>query len=494
MTDYAFYSLIPAITTIAVSVISHNVSLALFMGILSGVFVISGAAPAVIAEKTCHYAYATFADLERIEISLFVMLIGGLLEIMSASGAYYMLASALAKKLDSARKSRLATWLLGVFIFFDDYANVLIAGSSMRRINSINKASIAQIGYIVDIVSEIASVAIISTWAAYEGSIMFESSAKFGLNKSSMELLISSLPYHFYTYTGIALAFLTAYTGRWFGTGFETKAAAACESEPDELDKNIRTHHFLVPVLSLIAMAFGGLFISGYISLKLKNETSITLIKILSNSPTIEVLLVSAVASTLLCVYLMKKDGVLPQSSYFKIFLIGKLGMSHAALIIMLSNGLAKISGDLGTGTYITGIASGIITQAALPAAIFAMSSLITVATGFSWSSMAIMMPVAYQMAMAGSGVTMIPVLSGAVVSGAISGAHMVPYSDKSVMTAAACKITTIYHVKTQFLNVLCAIIASVAAYLTLGATSSLPLAAFLSILFITAAHFIFAK
>lgn len=495
MNDYSFYSLIPALTTIVISVATHNVSLALALGIFSGVLVISGTAAAVIYDKTIHYAIATFADLERVEISLFVMLIGGLLEIMSASGAYYMLADTLARRLDDAKKSRLATWLIGIFIFFDDYANVLIAGSSMRKINIINRASIAQVGYIVDIVSEIASVAIISTWAAYEGSIMLESSLKFNLNKGSMELLIASLPYHFYTYLGIIFAFLTAYSGKWLGTRFETEGACSDGGKDgDEIDSQVRTRHFLTPVLSLIAFAFGGLFASGYVRLKYKGEEAATLINILSNAPTIEVLLVSAIAATLICVYMMKKDGVLAGRSYFKIFLIGKLGMSHAALIIMLSNGLAKISADLGTGTYITSIAGGFITAWALPAIIFFASCLITVATGFSWSSMAIMMPVAYQMAIAHAGASLIPILSGAVVSGAISGAHLVPYSDKSVMTAAACKITAVYHVKTQFLNVTCAIAASIIGYLIAGATASYLLGFAAATAIIGAVHYLFAK
>lgn len=495
MTDYSFYSLIPAVTTIIISVATHNVSLALALGILSGVFVITGVSAALIYEKTIHYAIATFADLERVEISLFVMLVGGLLEIMSASGAYYMLADTLARRLDNAKKSRLATWFIGIFIFFDDYANVLIAGSSMRKINSINRASVAQVGYIVDIVSEIASVAIISTWAAYESSIMFESSLKFSLNKSSMELLIASLPYHFYTYLGIFFAFLTAYSGKWLGVGFEAPGASTeGEKSEDIIDTNVRTRHFLAPILSLIVFAFGGLFAGGYLKLVYEGGQAATLINILSNAPTIEVLLVSAIAATLICVYLMKKDGVLTGRSYLKIFLVGKLGMSHAALIIMLSNGLAKISADLGTGTYITSIAGGFITAWALPAIIFFASCLITVATGFSWSSMAIMMPVAYQMAITHAGASLVPILSGAVVTGAISGAHLVPYSDKSVMTAAACKITAVYHVKTQFLNVTCAIAASIIGYLIAGATASYLLGFAAALTIIAAVHFTFAR
>ncbi len=547
MQDYSFHSLMPAIVTIIVSVATHNVIAALALGIFSGVIVISGANAAIIFEKTFHYIEATFADAERIEISIFVMLIGGLLEIMSASGAYYMLADTLSRKLDTAVKSRLATWLIGIFIFFDDYANVLIAGSSMRKINFINRVSIAQAGYIVDIVSEIASVAIISTWAAYEGSLMLEASLKFGLKKSSMELLIASLPYHFYTYLGIIFTFLTAYSGKWLGTRFERPDAetktiidAKKEKSPeyqaknlieikakktntinvineinavtgslhndefitetersndkDGMDKCVRTHHFLVPILSLIAIAFGGLFISGYFLLRRDGNEPATLINILSKSPTIEVLLFSAIAATILCVYLMKKDGVLAGKSYFKIFLIGKFGMSHAALIIMLSNGLAKISNDLGTGQYITGMAGGFVTEAILPAIIFITSMLITVATGFSWSSMAIMMPVAYQMAAAHAGTTLIPVISGAVVTGAISGAHLVPYSDKSVMTAAACKITPIYHVKTQFLNVICAIIASAAGYFIAGMAASYLFGFITATAIIFIIHYLFAE
>ncbi|HNY13574.1 MAG TPA: Na+/H+ antiporter NhaC family protein [Candidatus Wallbacteria bacterium] len=493
MVDYSYYSLIPAAVTILFSVATHKVSLSLFLGIVSGVAVISGLSPAAFFNNFISHIYAAFADAERLEIALFVMLVGGLLEMISASGAYYALAESLARVLGNARRSRLATWFLGVLMFFDDYANVLIAGSSMRKINAVHHVSPALIAYIVDIVSEIASVAIISTWAAYEGSIMLESALKLGVKMTSSELMMSSLPYHFYTYFGIFFALLTAYSGKWLGYGLEKHMSHNAMRVEAAHSESVRLIHVAAPLATMIAFSFGGLFAVGYTRLVLAGDMDRSLMKILSKAPTIEVLLASIVISSILCVILMKKDGVMKERSYLRVFVRGKMEMFQAALIIMLSNGLAKVSGDLGTGAFITGSVGSFVAPYAVPALIFAVSSLITVATGFSWSSMAIMMPVGYQMGISSFGPGSLPLISGAVICGAISGAHLVPFSDKSVMTAAACKITPMYHVRTQFLNVMAAIVVSFFAFLAIGLSCPVILCFLIGIAVISAIHIIFA-
>jgi len=421
------------------------------------------------------------------------MLVGGLLELLSASGAYYALAESLARLLGDARRSRMATWFLGVLMFFDDYANVLIAGSSMRKINAVHHVSPALIAYVVDIVSEIASVAVISTWAAYEGSIMLESAMKLGVKMNSSELMIASLPYHFYTYFGIFFALLTAYSGKWLGYKLEKHMSHNALRADVTHCKSVRLIHVAAPLAAMVLLSFGGLFAVGYIRLALAGDMDRSLMKILAKAPTIEILLASIIISSILCVILMKKDGVMKDRSYLKVFVRGKMEMFQAALIIMLSNGLAKVSGDLGTGAFITGSAGTLVAPYAVPALIFAVSCVITVATGFSWSSMAIMMPVGYQMGISSLGPGSVPLISGAVICGAISGAHLVPFSDKSVMTAAACKITPMYHVRTQFLNVMAAIVVSFFAFLAIGLSFHVLLCFCVGLAAISAIHILFA-
>ncbi|HQG28310.1 MAG TPA: hypothetical protein PLY73_07105, partial [Candidatus Ozemobacteraceae bacterium] len=130
--DFGILSLIPVVVTILAAVMTHRVALALFLGIVAGAFTIKHAAIGAGFSACLQYLKLSFTDVERLKIAFFIVLVGGLLEIISRSGAYERFSEAISVKLDSARKTRVATFLLSLCVFFDDYANVLICGASMR--------------------------------------------------------------------------------------------------------------------------------------------------------------------------------------------------------------------------------------------------------------------------------------------------------------------------------------------------------------------------
>ena len=177
-----------------------------------------------------------------------------------------------------------------------------------------------------------------------------------------------------------------------------------------------------------------------------------------------------------------------------KSLLKGMRSMIDVSLVIFMATGLAAVSSDLGTGAFITNSFSGYITPQILPALIFVISMLITVATGFSWSSMAIVMPIAYQMAASEGLLALIPVLSAAVVSGAVSGEHMIPYSEKAVMTSAACRISPVYHIRTQILQTLTVFTGGVISFIFIGFQAPLILSFIAGLAFILIIHVIFAR
>ena len=168
--------------------------------------------------------------------------------------------------------------------------------------------------------------------------------------------------------------------------------------------------------------------------------------------------------------------------------------MVDVSLVIFMATGLAAVSSDLETGRYISDSLSSYITPQILPAVIFVIAMLITVATGFSWSSMAIVMPIAYQMTVVADVSDMIPVISAAVISGAVSGEHMIPYSEKCVMTSAACKISPVYHIRTQILQTVTAFSAGIISFLLIGHHQPLWLAFLAGLVFILFMHKTFAR
>ena len=168
--------------------------------------------------------------------------------------------------------------------------------------------------------------------------------------------------------------------------------------------------------------------------------------------------------------------------------------MVGVSLVILLAGGLSAVSMALGTGKYITHSVSSFLQPGVIPLLIFVVSMLITVATGFSWSSMAIVMPIAFQMVVADNMPEMIPVVSAAVISGAVSGEHIIPFSEKAVMSAAACKITPVYHIKTQILQTLSVFTAACIGYIIIGLFHSLVLAFAIPLALLLIIHFAFAR
>lgn len=228
-----------------------------------------------------------------------------------------------------------------------------------------------------------------------------------------------------------------------------------------------------MPIATLILSGGIGLFLSGYLIARSSGDT-ITFTGILGNAPVMEVLLLATLLAICVSVVMLRRSDVLPAASIRNNFFRGMGTMISAGMVIILANGLARISEELGTGTFISAGVGNMVSPALLPAFIYLIAMLITIATGFSWSSMAITMPIAYQMVFVQSGPEMIPVVSGAVICGAITGAQLVPYSDKTVMTAAACGISPLLHVKTQIPQVAVVAIVSIGGYIALGSGCSL--------------------
>jgi len=490
--EYEFLSLIPALITIVVALATHRVALALFLGVLGGAFVLGGYQVMGFLEGSFHYLLDAFADIERLKIVFFVILIGGLLEIIAGSGAYNTFAGAISRKLNSPRKTRTTTWGLSMCLFFDDYANVLISGASMRKINMKNGVTPAMLAYIVDVVAIMASIMIVSTWASYEGSVMAQAGESIGMEKSITTFFLESLPYHFYTFLAIILAFTVAYSGRWFG--YRADSATYRLNDQSEVNNHhSKSYHLLAPILTLIGFALIALFVSGTYIL-IRAQQPVTLINIIGVAPSVEILILSTILSLGVAVMLLRKDRVISLGTIGGRFLQGTRNMTGVSLVIILAGGLSAVSLDLGTGTYITGAVSSFVTPALIPLLIFVVSMLITVATGFSWSSMAIVMPIAFQMVAASQLPELLPVVSAAVISGAVSGEHIIPFSEKAVMSAAACKITPVYHIKTQIFQSVAVFMAACLGYLIIGHDHSLILALVIPLALLLTTHFIFAR
>ena len=286
---------------------------------------------------------------------------------------------------------------------------------------------------------------------------------------------------------------MVAFSGKWFGYKLDTQKYTLTEKKAVSAFEGVRPYHVFVPFIALILFAIVGLFVSGFYILHSTGE-EITLINILGSAPSIDVLIWGTVFSILLGLGLMLKDKAIVAKTIVPEAWKGFKSMFEVSLVIIFATSLSFVSDDLFTGAYISGIITPFISPEVLPVLIFIMSMLITMATGFSWSSMAIVMPVAYSLAQANGVIEFLPILSAAVISGSISGEHIIPYSEKCVMTSAACKIKPVYHIKTQILQVLLVFASASAGFYLLGIGTPVLLVFGITMGFVLLVHWLFAR
>ena len=488
---HGFLSLAPALVTILVALALRRVALALFCGVAAGALVLGGFRPLPALAGLGRNLLGSFTDLDRLKIVAFIMLIGGLLELISASGAYNAFGRAVGSTLGTGRKARMAAWGLSCCLFFDDYANVLISGTAMRTVTDRNRVSAAILAYLVDVVALLASVMLVSTWAAYEGALMVGAARAIHVQGGLSVFFIQSLPYHYYTYLAIFLSLLVAWTGKWFGSRLDDHAYSPADESRAE-GAGARPRHVLVPILTLLGVAVGGLFGFGVRALHALGEP-VTVIRILGAAPSVNILIGATLLAILVASAMLLGDGVLGHARVRVHFHRGLGAMASIAFIVLLASSLSQMSKDLGTGLYLAQACHPFLGPATLPLVVFLLALLVTLTTGFSWGSMAIVMPVAFQLAAALGG-TLLPVVSAAVITGACAGEHLVPYSEKAVMTAAACGIPPIYHVKTQVFQTLAALVAAGSGFLLIGLGVSLVWTYLLPAALLLGLHWAFAR
>lgn len=490
MSDAGLLVLLPALVTILAAVLTRKLPLALLLGILTGAIVLGQARPGESAGFFWTGLTAGLVDVDKLKIVIFLLLVGGLLEMIGASGAYAALAHKLSRRLTTPRRGRMAAWGLSAGLFFDDYANVLISGSAMRPILDRLRVTPAMLAYIIDVVAILASAALLSTWSAFESSELARAAASVGREASATLLFLRALPYHLYTFLAIGLTLAVAWSGRWFGARLDKRSFPARPDEDVE-GEGARARHAVAPLVVLVGGAFTALVGTGAWFARQAGEP-LTLEAILRRAYPIEGLIAATLAALIVGALLLWKDGVLSHLHIRRSFHRGVLAMIEVSLIMLLATALSRQAVDLGTGTYLAGAIGPWLGPAALPPLCFLLAAAVTVATGFSWGAMSLILPVAYSLGLAKP--ELLPILSGAVITGAVAGEHLIPYSEKVVMTGIACGIPPLYHIKTMLPQSLAALTAAALGFLLLGLGWGLLAALAVPAALLLAAHLLFAR
>ena len=483
---FGLWTLIPPMVAIILAFITKNVIVSLFIGILSGSFLISltehsffGAIVQAFLDFV-NRALNSLADPWNAGIVLQVLAIGGVINLVAKMGGAKAIAEALAKKAKTVKSTQLTTWLLGLCVFFDDYANALIVGPIMRPVADKMKLSREKLSFIIDATAApVAGLAIISTWIGLEVSLIGEGFKSIGIEESGFGVFLQTIPYRFYNILILAFIVITAITLKEFGPMRKAEIAArkgkvqkndevaVSTSEMDELEPKegvkLSVWNAIVPIGALILSALVAFYYSGYSTIM--GGDDVTLQTLMTNSPfsfkgimeafaasdASVALLQSALFASIVAIIMGVVKKIFTVSEAIEVWIDGMKTLIITGAILILAWSLGSVIKEVGTAHYLVEILQGAIPAFLLPSLIFILGAVISFSTGTAYGTMTILMPLAIPLAYSiNPEMSFVVVSVSAVLTGAIFGDHCSPISDTTILSSMGAGCNHIDHVKTQ--------------------------------------------
>ncbi|RKD33514.1 Na+/H+ antiporter NhaC family protein [Thermohalobacter berrensis] len=501
MEDLGILSVVPPLMAIILALITRQVLPALFVSIWIGASILSGGNIFTGFAKTIeHYIAGSIADEWNAGIIAFDIGLGGMIGIVAKSGGAKAIAEWLGKKAKNPKGGQLATWTMGLAIFFDDYSNTLLVGNTMRPLTDKLRVSREKLSYICDsTAAPVASMALISTWIAYEMGLLRDAFTTIGLDMNSYAAFIKSIPYRFYSITALFFVLAIVLLGRDFGPMLRAEirarltgkvvgdgATPLASKELTEMEIKegtpLRTYNALIPVFTVIFMVIFGLYINGYNAImggenteliaRIKaNPLAFTSVRdIIGNANAAVAMMWASYSGTIVAMVLVLTQRILTFKEAVEAWIDGAKSLVIALMVLVLAWSIGRLCKDLGTADYLVSILEGNISPRIIPLAVFILGCLIAFSTGTSWGTTAILMPIAvplvYHLSGGDTGSLLFATI-GAVFTGAVFGDHCSPISDTTIMSSMASASDHIDHVKTQApYAITTAVIAAVVGYI----------------------------
>ena len=506
-------SVVPPLVAIILALIFKEVIISLFVGIWSGAFIVNGMRFDPISMVTSlfdvveKYIIGALSDSGHLSVLLFSLMIGGMVAIISRNGGMAGVVKRLSKFAKTPRSTELVTWFLGVAIFFDDYANTLIVGNTMRPVTDKFKISREKLAYIVDsTAAPVAAIAFITTWIGVElGYIKDNMNNLTGLEEipSAYSVFLSSLQYSFYPILTLGFILILIFTRRDFGAMYKAEVRArttgavskkrgeeTASGDMEDLEpvKNapLKWYNAVVPVITVVSVTIIGLVATG-LDTSLASLTSLgyegdasfgsiwSNLHLLSDSEQLSffeqlgilignadsyVALIWASLSGLILGILLTIGGrIMKVEDTMNTMLAGFKTMLPALIILALAWSLGTITEELNTATFLTSTLQDSLPPEFMPAVIFILAGAIAFSTGSSWSTMAILYPIAIPatwaicMANGYDNTAALPILYNViatVLAASVFGDHCSPISDTTILSSLASDCNHIDHVRTQ--------------------------------------------
>ena len=471
-----FWALLPPIIAIVLALITKEAYSSLFIGVIIGAMFYSGFSPIGTLDTALNDGFIA-AISDNAGIFLFLVLLGIIVALVNMSGG----SAAFGRWAEAHIKSRvgaiLATFVLGVLIFIDDYFNCLTVGSVMRPVTDGHRVSRAKLAYLIDATAApICMIAPISSWAAAVSGV----AAKLDAGYSGIELFIKAIPYNFYSL--LTFVFVIALTLMRFDFGSMRIQEMSAQlngdlggiegSEEEAANPKGRVIDLIFPVLVLIITCTSGmLYVGGFFGTDVSGSTEFAgdFIGAFGNTDAFVGLPWGGIISLVVIVIYLVARRVISFKDAMACIPKGFIAMVPPIIILTLAVSLKTMTSSLGAAEFVRDLMVGASSSlySLLPAVIFVVACILAFATGTSWGTFGILIPITTAIFPTSSKLLIIGI--SACCAGAVCGDHCSPISDTTIMASAGAQVDHLKHVSTQLPYVITVAAVSFVTYIVAG-------------------------
>ena len=464
-----FWSLVPAIIAIALALITKEVYSSLFIGIvIGGVFYSGLSFSGFLTHVFNDGLVKQLSDSWNVGILIFLVVLGTMVALMNKAGGSAAFGNWARKHIKSKIGAQIATICLGLLIFIDDYFNCLTVGSVMRPVTDKYKVTRTKLAYLIDATAApVCIIAPISSWAAAVSGFVSE-------GENGIALFCKAIPFNYYALFTIIMMFALVFMNFEYGEMSKYEKALELMNEKDEAEDSAEkpkgtVFDLVFPIASLIILCtLGMIYSGGFFS---EGDTYLNFIESFASSDASIGLVLGSFGALILTVitYLIRR--VLSFKASMLCIPDGFKAMVPAILILSLAWTLKAMTDSLGAADYVAGIVEGSAgaLQMFLPAIIFIIACFLAFATGTSWGTFGILIPICIAVFPLGNPLRIISI--SACMAGAVCGDHISPISDTTIMASAGAQCDHVKHVATQLPYAMTISAVSFVTYIIAGIT-----------------------
>ena len=444
MVEPDFTSIIPVLITLFVALRWRNVLLGLFSGIFVGVLLLTDATvlgflPSLVKD----YLVPEVADTYNASVLVLLAFIGGFVKLIESSGGGAAFARTATRWVSTKVRAQIGAWLGGILIFFSDLGTPLIVGPVFQPLTDRLRLSRQKLAFILDSTSSPVAIMIpFIGWGVFIMSVIADAFAANNISESEWNAFIAAIPYQLYAWLAITMVPILALLQLDYGPMKQAEEAAAVSKQEDLAiftksdDHGARPIVVWLPLLVLGVTLFATLGQLGFPFTQIAGSDF--------RAGLSAAYFLGAVTLVVLVTWM----GVRKLTDSFVTYVEGMTGMMPIAATLVLAWTLGTVSEQLGTGAYVAELAREGISGGVLPAVVFLLTATISFATGSSWGTIIIIMPLAIPAALATDAV--MPVIIGAVLSGGLFGDHSSPISETTILSSTGAGVTPLQHFSTQ--------------------------------------------